>query len=427
MQLKVPATVRVDERLDVTITPVLGDEDQPLTLSALLESEDGVVWRGEQAIALADSVPHVVDQDGQDRQWSWASAAEQVICEAAPSSVEQAERSCLAAGLSPVRVQFTLSAGATTVAGEETTITPIGAGIRQEQVTGKGLEGTLFLPPGRGPFPAVLVLTGSGGGRDELKAARLASAGFAAFAVAYFAAPGVPEELVRIDLRYFERAISWLLGRPDVMGDVVSVLGTSRGGELTLLLASRFPVIATAVAYVPSGIVHSGIYKAPAGWLSDVPSWTIDGEAIPYLDHDRGNRELPEPVACSPIYAADLFPYEPVRRATIPVEQSNAGILMLSGTDDDVWPSTLFCELVMARLRRHHQPVRHLAFPGAGHRFLFPTLPGTVTTSVHPQVGERLSMGGDAAANSRAARVGHAAVLHALRGEWDEIAEDELA
>jgi hypothetical protein len=33
-------------------------------------------------------------------------------------------------------------------------------------------------------------------------------------------------------------------------------------------------------------------------------------------------------------------------------------------------------------------------------------------------------MGGDAAANSRAARLGHDAALHALRGEWDQIPED---
>jgi dienelactone hydrolase len=432
VHMKVAATCRVDERLSISVGSG-GDEpalpaDGPLSLAARLESEDGVVWHGEQRVAVRDGVPAVVSPDGvQDRQWSWASAAEQVICEAVPASLEAAERSGLLTITSPVQVEFTLTAGAATVAREKTSILPIGEDIRREEVTGAGLEGTLFLPPGTGPFPGVLVLTGSGGGRDELKAARLASAGFAAFAIAYFASPGVPAELVRIDLRYFEQAIGWLLGRDDVTGEQVSVLGTSRGGELTLLLATRFPVVSTAIAYVPSGIVHSGIYKAPGGWLSDVPSWMIDGEAIPYLAHDRGNRELPEPVACSPVYAADLWPYDQVVRATIPVEQSNASILLLSGTDDDVWPSTLFSELVMARLRRHGKPVRHLAFPGAGHRFVFPTLPGTVTTSVHPQVGERLSMGGGAAANARAARLGHDAVLHALRGEWDAIDQDRLA
>jgi dienelactone hydrolase len=436
VQLNVPVSVRVDERLEVTITPGGEDgqdqQDQPLSLSARLESEEGVVWHGEQTVALAGGVPYVTGLDGGSRQWSWATAAEQVICSATPSSSVQAERSGLATGLSPVQVEFTLTAGAATagaapLARGVTTVLPVGEAVRQEEVTGAGLEGTLFLPPGPGPFPAVLVLTGSGGGRDELKAARLAAAGFAAFAIAYFGAPGVPDELVRIDLRYFERAIGWLLARDDVSGTQVSVLGTSRGGELTLLLASRLPVIGTAIAYVPSGIVHSGIYKGHVGWLSDVPSWVVDGEPVPYLSHDRGERDLPLPIACSPVYAADLWPYQEVERATIPVEDSSAGILLLSGTDDDVWPSTLFCELVMARLRRHGKPVRHLAFPGAGHRFSFPTLPGTVTTSMHPQGGEVLSMGGDAAANSRAGRLGHEAVLHALRGEWDEISEDGLA
>jgi dienelactone hydrolase len=429
VRMSVTARCRVDERLAITVTPG-GDEPgasagAPLSLSARLAAEDGVTWRGERAISLRDGVPRVVDPDhGESRQWPWASAAEQVIAEATPSSLELAERSSLTASLSPVQIEFTLRAGAATVAREKAVVVGMDEGVRRQQVTGYGLEGTLFLPPGTGPFPGVVVLTGSGGGRNDAQAARLASAGFAALAVAYFASPGVPDELVRIGLGYFERAFRWLLDRDDVQGDRVSVVGTSRGGELALLLASRFALVGTAIAYVPSGIVHSGIYKSPRGWLSDVPSWTVDGEAVPYLSHDRGDRELSDPVACSPVYAADLWPYEPVVRATIPVEKASAGILLLSGTDDDVWPSTLFCELVMARLRRYPKPARHLAFRGAGHRFVFPTLPGSLTTSVHPQGGERLSMGGDAAANSRAARLGHDAVLHALRGEWDEIPED---
>jgi dienelactone hydrolase len=426
VRMSVTASCRADERLDISITPGGDQPDAPagarLSLSATLATEDGVTWHGERAISLHGGVPHVVGpDDGESCQWPWASAAEQVICEATPSWIEQAERSSLTASLSPLQVEFTLRAGTATVAREKAIVVAMDEGVRQQEVTGHGLEGTLFLPPGTGPFPAVLVLTGSGGGRNEAQAARLASAGFAALAIAYFASPGVPDELVRIDLRYFENAFRWLLDRDDVQDDLVSVVGTSRGGELTLLLASRFPVVGTAIAYVPSGIVHSGIYKSPRGWLSDVPSWTVNGEAVPYLSHDRGDRKLSDPVACSPIYAADLWPYEPVLRATIPVEKSSAGILLLSGTDDDVWPSTLFCELVMARLRRYPKPARHLAFRGAGHRFVFPTLPGSLTTSVHPQGGERLSMGGDAAANSRAARLGHDAVLHALRGEWDDI------
>ena len=67
-------------------------------------------------------------------------------------------------------------------------------GVTRTEVREQGLVGSLFLPPaGAGPFPAVMILNGSGGGINEPRAALYASRGYAAFALAYFKAPGLSD------------------------------------------------------------------------------------------------------------------------------------------------------------------------------------------------------------------------------------------
>jgi dienelactone hydrolase len=58
-----------------------------------------------------------------------------------------------------------------------------------------------------------------------------------------------------------------------------------------------------------------------------------------------------------------------VARAAIPVERINGPVLLISGREDQVWPSFFMAEQVMGRLRRYsfNQSYRHLAYSGAGH------------------------------------------------------------
>ncbi|MDU0291699.1 acyl-CoA thioesterase/BAAT N-terminal domain-containing protein, partial [Saccharothrix longispora] len=80
-------------------------------------------------------------------------------------------------------------------------------GVERTEVAERGLVGVLFEPADAGPHPGVLVLGGSEGGLREDDAALLASHGFAALALAYFGAPGVPDDLVEIPLEYFGTAL----------------------------------------------------------------------------------------------------------------------------------------------------------------------------------------------------------------------------
>lgn len=58
-------------------------------------------------------------------------------------------------------------------------------------------------------------------------------------------------------------------------------------------------------------------------------------------------------------------------------------MLLLSGKDDTLWPSTLMSDQVTERLERHRHPYRyeHVAYDDAGHLISrLPYLPAATTT-----------------------------------------------
>src|SRR6202012_5706417 len=112
---------------------------------------------------------------------------------------------------------------------------PVQISIRE-----RGLVGTFYLPSATGRFPGVLVLGGSGGGIPGQRAEALAREGFAALALGYFGCEGRPEKLVEIPLEYFFGALDWLRGRAEVSA-LPALVGSSRGGELALLIAAHYP------------------------------------------------------------------------------------------------------------------------------------------------------------------------------------------
>jgi dienelactone hydrolase len=137
--------------------------------------------------------------------------------------------------------------------------------------------GALYLPAGPGPHPAVMTVSGSGGGIAREEAAMLSSRGFACLALAYFNYPGRPPELVDQPLEYFGQGLDWLAAQPQVRAEAIAVQGHSRGGELSLLLGATFSVVRAVVAVVPSGYIWGA---ARVDW-SDGAAWTWQGTALP--------------------------------------------------------------------------------------------------------------------------------------------------
>ena len=285
--------------------------------------------------------------------------------------------------------------------------------IQTIQVRDEGLVGTFYMPGTPPPWPTVIAVGGSSPGIFGLPGLAFASEGVATLALAYFGMPGLPRTFERIPLEYFAKALSWLARRDDVRQDGIVVAGASRGGELALLLAATYPEIRAAISWVGSGLVYGGVVSIG---VAPMAGWTRNGVDLPFAGFVPSalKMEVP-PVSLTPGFLAALEDAEAVAAAEIPVERINGPVLLISGTDDAVWPSTVLSEFAVRRLRAHHHPhpVEHLVYDGAGH-VIGPPVPGltfTITHAVHPILGIDFAFGGTAEKNTGASHDSWARIL----------------
>lgn len=259
------------------------------------------------------------------------------------------------------------------------------ATVRRRPVDDAGLVAALYLPNTAGPHPAVICLPGSEGGTPDAFAALLASHGFAALALAYFGAAPLPPELVQVPLEYGKMAIDWLKTQPEVDAQRVGILGGSKGAELALLLASTYPEdLHAVIAYKPSSVVWMGLHRNPAdNFRGPKSSWTKDGSPLPFVNgvftFDLIKVMIGRPAALASSYAGGLRDTQAVAAAAIPVERMRGPVLLISGREDQLSPSTEMADMIMRRLDQHGFPYRHehLAYEAVGHGLALPNLPTT--------------------------------------------------
>ncbi len=269
----------------------------------------------------------------------------------------------------------------------------LGPGVRELVVSDGGLRGHLYLPPAA-PAPAVLVLGGSEGGYADQVAALLATNGFGALSLAYFGVDGLPTQLGEIPLEYFERALAWLDSHAEVARGGVAILGTSKGAEAALLVASRSPLVRAVVAYAPSSVAWDCICSGASR-----SSWTAGGKGIvsvpqmPPVAVPAG-----QPVRPGVNYLNRL--QRAPEGATIAVERIRGPLLLVAGEEDQLWPSLLMAQRIMQRRgeRGGHARDRLLAYAGAGHLIGKAFLPSGSTRIA----GGRIETGGTPTANARA-------------------------
>lgn len=257
--------------------------------------------------------------------------------------------------------------------------------VTHHTVENKSIIGKVFLPPGEGPAPGVVVLHGSGGSMSISRAQMLASNGFVALAIQYFGTVDgkyveqIPLNLNEVPIEYVKKSGEWLLDHERVKGEQVGVYGVSKGGELALLSASHFDIFGPTVSISGSGIVWESISR-----FSSSSSWSYQGEPVPYVPYSSASSTYS-------MYSLEDVSEETIKNATIPVENINGPVLTVSGGKDGVWNSVKFTSIAMDRLKEHDFAYENenMIFEDAGHAIIFPYRP-----TANRQYGDQLTMGG---------------------------------
>ncbi len=309
-------------------------------------------------------------------------------------------------------------------------------GVTRREIRDAGLSGTLFSPPGPGPFPLVIVLNGSGGGVPEARAALFAAHGYQSLALGYFKAAGRPDYISETPLEYFQQALDWAAGELQPRDNFIAVAGHSRGGELALLLCATFPERVSAVlGYVPSAVIHGTLRAGRHDEPRDATAWTFQGQGLRNIwqsnpaanwhafDHPHNPGE---PIRQAPAFVSIEQHEASLQAARIPVERIAGPVLLISATDDGFWPSHAYCHRISEALRvsKHRWPVEHVENVGAGHAIGFPYIPTTEIARVHPVAGVIIDGGGTPLANAQANRHSWQRVLAFLTAATAARADD---
>ena len=298
---------------------------------------------------------------------------------------------------------------------------PVAPNVEKRDVREQGLVGTLFYPKNIQHGPGVIVVGGSGGRIPEGLAQLFASHGYAVFALGYFGVEGLPERLKNIPLEYFQNAMQWFKKQQQVDKNHIAICGNSRGGELVLLLGATFPQDMHAViAYTPSSLVWgpAWIYKNLPIPCIAMPSDAEEQEAVKQglIPTYKGTFEDPVEETANFLWLMKKASHE-IEAATIPVENIKCPILLISGEDDKVWPSTFFGNMVMERLDAKKSAIKrkHLHLPSAGHGVQNPYWPSSSFPYFHPRAKTWETLGGTSEGNARANEQAWKEVLEFLK------------
>ncbi len=288
-------------------------------------------------------------------------------------------------------------------------------GTPSRMITDSGFVGQIFLPPGKGVFPSLIVLGGGEGGLSGASylAAYYASYGYAALAVAYFGAPGLPSEINRIPIEYFKTAVDWLKSQSFSKGQRMGITGGSRGAEAALAIASKINEFSAVVADVGNALPLSG-YDFSTG--QEVSPWTYKGRDLPFQKNLQFGRESyrqhPGGVRAFEFKSTRnwkiLSNPSAIEAAILPVEDIKAPILFNTAEDDALWPSYPLSKVAYERriAKQTEFKDEFYVYKKVGHVLGTPPgLPSAETYFLFPDgSGEYWELGGSAGENARAQR-----------------------
>jgi dipeptidyl aminopeptidase/acylaminoacyl peptidase len=235
-----------------------------------------------------------------------------------------------------------------------------GTSVRVPSFDGQKVPAFLYLPPGPGPFPAVIDVHGGPTGQSHRDFSRmrqyLLSKGMAVLVPNVRGSTGYGKTWTRADnmdlgggpLKDVVACKKYLVEQARVAADKVVVMGGSYGGYMALAAATFTPEeFAANVDYFGVSDLKSLVESFPPYWAASAS----------YIYKKFGDPKNPEHAG----YQHDRSPIYFVDRVVKP-------LLVVQG-EKDVRVRVDQSERIVAALRQRKVPVHYLLLPGEGHGF----------------------------------------------------------
>ncbi|KAI9543871.1 hypothetical protein NQZ68_004919 [Dissostichus eleginoides] len=260
-------------------------------------------------------------------------------------------------------------------------------GMKRIPVQEGRIRGVLFIPPGEGPFPGIVDLYTFGGRLTEPRASLLANKGFVVLALAYMGYEDLPKNPKKLDLEYFDEAVTYLRRQPEVKGPGIGIISISHSGGLALSMSSFLSGISATVcingcnANTVIPLHYKDLIMPPLTPVLKNIKFTDSG--LLYIRNG-----LPDPSL------------EKNRASQFPIERASCHFLFAVSEDDHNWNSVFFANQAAATLRSHgKESFQVVTYPKAGHFLEVPYMPHC-PSGFHPAVGSKVAFGGEPKAHS---------------------------
>ncbi len=240
-------------------------------------------------------------------------------------------------------------------------------GVRGKVIHKNGFQANYFVKENTQPKVTVLLI--GGGQWGDYWAQQFATKDMVGLSIPYIGKDGLPRLAEEIELEYFENALNWLRKQPEVDPNKIVVMGASRNAELALIIAATFPkMISGVVGYAPSSVSWPNTVL-PYSSNDLKPSWKYKGVAIPYIPMPKLSGNETDQIEMLAYWKTGLAKTDFAAQASIKVERIGGPILLFSGNDDQVWPSSQMADMIGVRLHKNsfEHPFQHIKYEDAGH------------------------------------------------------------
>ncbi|XP_012579845.1 PREDICTED: acyl-coenzyme A thioesterase 1-like [Condylura cristata] len=194
------------------------------------------------------------------------------------------------------------------------------------------------------------------GGLNVSRASLLACRGFATLALPFFGYEDLPPKMKNLNLDYFEEAAQFVQTHPKVKGPNIGVIGSGKGAELAVSMASFLPNIGAVVSI--NGCISNTATALTCGRviLPGLP-FNLDKISVTESGVYDVKEALEDPL--NPAY----------QESRIPLEKASAHFLFIVGEDDKHWKSSVYAAIAAKHLTEHGKTnFTLLNYPNAGHR-----------------------------------------------------------